>query len=277
MSHVLDYSRLLSLEEYIDVEHPVPYIYRCAHKNGTLVVFGADHSNEPTHQQFQALKKQFSHEKPTCVLLEGLQDEVLFRQLHEIIHQLSFTEAIERGGESLAAAWLAQHSGQTWQSIEPADHELLHYLASLGFSRQEIIMWTVMRLLPQYIRRQPAMSFVEYVQPFTAQTARAVWWSEAQQPVDTILTNVTELLGHDVSLHSERQASRYVSPLATVNRDGDYTVLNTIAAVATEYRDRVMLNHIARASSYCSAVLVVYGASHAVVQEPVLRSLYCRM
>jgi len=273
MRAVPDFTKLLSLEEYVALSHEVPYVYTCEPEDRKLTVFGADHSNDPEHPQFQQLEAIFETEEPHCVLIEGLQDEVVFTRLSSLLKNLHGEVAIQQGGESVYAAALALATGYTWGSVEPSDSALFSYLESLGFSRQNIVVWYALRLLPQYVRREETIHFNEYITPFLEQLARATGWSEAQQDSQKVLEEATQLLQRDLVLHSEAQALRYVSAVATLAHDQDYTVMNTISAVANEFRDRAMVQAIHTALCDYSSVLVVYGASHAVVQEPVLRAM----
>lgn len=273
MSLPLNFSKLLSIEEYAELDHPVPYAYEVNVAGKQLQVFGADHSNDPTHHQYHQLRDMFTALAPHCVLLEGIQDELTFSRLHHLVDGFSFDEAIEQGGEAVCAAKLALEQGSTWQSIEPTDIDLFTYLEGLGFERREIMSWAVLRLLPQYIRRDETMHFAEYLEPFLRQLARATGWSEAHVVPLRLLEEAAGIIGQSIQLHQETRAIGYTSPLAVTHRDGDYTLLNTIAAVATEYRDRAMLRVIEEALWHYESILVVYGASHAVMQESVLRSL----
>lgn len=268
-----DFSRLIPIEEYIAIEHDVPYQYALKQSDLELQIFGADHSNDPAHKQFLQLKELVDKNKPTCVLLEGLQDEVTFTHLHDLIAEMGEEEAIMRGGESVYAAHLALQNGVTWQSLEPADKDLYEYLEGLGFSREEIVTWSILRLIPQYLRRDEMVMMEDYLEPFRAQFAEATGWSEARAPMFNIVKWAHSIIGVAPSFTNEDKAMRYVSPLAVAERDNDYTVLNTIAATAANYRDRAMVKNITKAMQDFDSVLAVYGASHAVIQEPVFRSL----
>ena len=125
----------------------MPYVYTVPVGETTLTVFGADHSNDRHHSQFERLAALFE-QPPHCVLLEGLQDELLFRQLHQLVAAYTPEEAIEEGGEAVFAAQLACAAGSTWQSIEPDDQALFSYLEQLGFPRKNILGWALLRLLP---------------------------------------------------------------------------------------------------------------------------------
>jgi len=270
----LDYTKFIPIEACAHLEHALPYCYELEAGKSSVYILGAEHSNDSAHEQFALLKQLFEDRLPSCILLEGIQDELVFAHLHTIINKLDTVAAIMRGGEAVYAAQLALAAGTTWQSIEPTDTELFFYLEKFGYTRGEIIAWALLRLLPQYIRRSEVLHFADYVEPFLTQLKRATEWPELMIESRVLLSEAAVFVGGNIKLHSERAALSYTSPLATANRDHDYTVLNTIAATATEYRDRAMVRNIISASAHFTSLLVVYGASHAVRQEPVLRQYF---
>ena len=74
---------VMTLEEYTSSglisRHPRPYVYTIESRNtrGAVLVFGAEHTFDPNHKQFPAMKENWDRFNPTTALVEGNLDLIL--------------------------------------------------------------------------------------------------------------------------------------------------------------------------------------------------------
>jgi len=91
--------------------HPRPYIYKIESKNakGAVLVFGADHTKDPTDQQLPLIENEWNNFNPTVALVEG-----------RLGFLFSWTQdPVKTYGESGFVAGLAKSNGVKLYSWEP--------------------------------------------------------------------------------------------------------------------------------------------------------------
>jgi hypothetical protein len=99
-----------------------------------VTVIGAEHSRNPTHEQFEHIASAFDTERPTLVLFEGPDRGMAG----------SREETIRAGGESAFARLLANGTGVPARSLEPAPGEQLKALAG-AFPQDQVMLFFVLR------------------------------------------------------------------------------------------------------------------------------------
>jgi hypothetical protein len=189
----------------------------------------------------------------------------------ELLLHLSLEVAANRGGEAVYAVVQALRRGTAWQPVEPADDILFTYLLSLSFSKEEILTWYILRLLPQYIAQGETLSFDDYMEPFIAEIQQATKWQDISYEPQMLLAHAASVLGHDVVLHNFDRAFAYTDPRAVTKHDNDFTIFNTLSATADVLRDRTMVTKALTEVTKGKRVLLVCGVAHAVMQEPAYR------
>lgn len=115
---------IMSLEEYtssglINI-HARPYTYIVENKSGkgAVLVFGAEHTNDPENKQLPELKRQWEKFDPTVAMVEGRLG-FLFSWFQDPVRKL---------GEGGLAAKLAKANGVKLYSWEPGRDAEIEYL-----------------------------------------------------------------------------------------------------------------------------------------------------
>lgn len=80
-------------------------------------------------------------------------------------------------------------------------------------------------------------------------------------------------IGKNIDVENDEQTLDYVDPIPWEDKRDKQTVLNQVARATSQYRDAFMVSEIAKALETHKKIFVVFGASHAVMQEPALREL----
>lgn len=106
---------VMTLEEYTSSglisRHPRPYVYTIESRNtrGAVLVFGAEHTFDPNHKQFPAMKENWDRFNPTTALVEGNLDLIL----------TWFFNPVKASGEGGYTQELAKSKGIKIYSWEP--------------------------------------------------------------------------------------------------------------------------------------------------------------
>lgn len=106
---------IMTLEEYTSTglisTHPRPYIYTVESKKtkGAVMVFGAEHTFDPGHKQFPAMKENWDKFNPTLAMVEGNLDLIL----------TWFFNPVKASGEGGYTQKLARSKGIKLYSWEP--------------------------------------------------------------------------------------------------------------------------------------------------------------
>ncbi len=106
---------VMTLEEYTSSglisRHPRPYVYTIERRNtrGAVLVFGAEHTFDPNHKQFPAMKENWDRFNPTTALVEGNLDLIL----------TWFFNPVKASGEGGYTQELAKSKGIKIYSWEP--------------------------------------------------------------------------------------------------------------------------------------------------------------
>src|SRR6056297_3318798 len=262
---------VLTPEQYARVKHSTPYLYTLGEGDAALCFVGSQHSTDPTHEQFAAITGAFARHRPDLVIVEGMQNLSSSESTDRFIDQLDYNSAISRGGESVFAIKQALDRGVSWQCPEPTDQALMRPLLLELYTPDQLVAWYTLRILGQYHRRKETMPFVGYVSPFLTYLAHATGWSTEQCSLERGLATASTVLGHTPNLYNRERAEEYTDPIPWPQRWEQQTLFNEITRAAVQYRDRTIVKRVAAAVAAGRRPLVVYGAGHAVMQEPAYR------
>lgn len=265
--------RRLTPEQYAQKKHTKPYLYTLGTGDDALTFIGAEHSTDPSHEQFAVIGNKMFEQKPDMLLVEGVQAIDGMASTEKFIKGLTEHEAITRGGESIYAVKRAIECGIPWGCPEPEDTDLYSYLIQSYYSRTEVFAWHLLRFLPQFLRRDEQLNFRGYVAPFLAQFKQATGWSHFDYTFENAYTAATQMLGHEINEHNLDIAYSYTDPVPWSHRWDQQTIFNEISRIASAYRDDYLVTTVATEMLAGKKVMVVYGASHAVMLEPVFRDL----
>ena len=262
---------LLTPEQYARVRHTTPYLYTLGTGDDALCFVGTTHTTDPAHEQFDVIDQMFHDHAPDVVLVEGVQNLTEGAGIDRFIRTLDRESAITRGGESVYTIKRALEHNVSWACPEPSDQALMRHLLLQLYTPDQLVAWYTLRILGQYHRREETMPFVAYVNPFLSYLARATNWSDRQCSLEHALATVASTLGHTPNLYNRERAEEYTDPIPWPNRWEQQTLYNEITRAALQFRDRAIVKEVATALAAGKRPLVVYGAGHAVIQEPAYR------
>lgn len=113
---------IMSLDEYTSSglinTHARPYLYGVEKNNGAVLVFGAEHTNDPDDNQFQLMQKQWKEFRPTIAMVEGRLG-FLFSWMQDPVEEL---------GEGGFTAKMARSDGIELYSWEPGREAEVEFL-----------------------------------------------------------------------------------------------------------------------------------------------------
>jgi hypothetical protein len=137
------YNKVLSFEEYSAISYEHPYFYSTESNGQILYYFGAEHSKDVLHPQFEILKEKWreflnkTKSKKRVVFFEG---KVILGQLSTL------EESIKKYGESGAIVFLANQlsvfSYRPESGIKVEVKKLLNF-----FSKDEIFYFYIARAI----------------------------------------------------------------------------------------------------------------------------------
>lgn len=268
---------VLTPEQYARVRHDTPYLYTLGKGDEALCFVGARHTTDSTDTLFTTIEEQFTAQTPDVVVLEGVQNIGGQAGTERLVRSLRREEAIERGGEPIFTLKHALSTDTPWLCPEPSDDALMRYLTLQLYSPDTLVAWYTLRLLNQYYRRAETVPFPAYVTPFLSFLADTTGWSASSTcSYENALATATRVLGHEPNLHNAERAEEYTDPIPWPHRWEQQTRFNEITRAALQYRDRHMVRRVSDELLQGKKVLVVYGAGHAVMQEPAYRYLLTR-
>ncbi|NUT01597.1 MAG: hypothetical protein HOP96_11540 [Sphingomonas sp.] len=103
-------------------------------RSDSATVIGAEHSRDPSHEQFGRIVSAFETARPTLALFEGPDRGVA----------ASREETIRAGGESALARLLAKSAGIPARSLEPSPSDQVKALAR-AFPQDQVMLFFVLR------------------------------------------------------------------------------------------------------------------------------------
>ena len=265
---------IMTAEEYSQIEHETPYIFELKAGDKELHYFGSRHSRNSEDELFSKIEQAFNESSPDIVFVEGISARGDVEKFNEKVKEASREEIIDHTGEPGFTLKLAVEKGVEWQSPEPSDKDLYDYLQEQGFLKDEIFAWDVFHILPQYNRQMDKQSFKEYVSRFIESFEKNTNWEEFNYSYEHAIQLGEQILGKKIDVEDEPNGTDYIDPIPWEEKKDKQTVLNRIGEASSLFRDRKIVNDIAEALETHKKVFVVYGASHAAMQEPALRKLF---
>jgi len=266
----------MTFEEYAGIEHPTPYVFELEKDNKRLVYFGASHSNIPRDPLFNKLQAKFDQTQPELVFVEGvMRFQERKKELIESLQHADRDQVINEGGESLFTLKLAAEAGVEVDVPEPSDKSIIRNLLQQGFSPDAIFAHEVYLIIDQYYRIPERPDLEKYLSRYINEFQSVTNWSgfeyslaHAQQIGETIWGR------EKANPHVAKFAGPRVDPTPSKETAKYQTMISKIARETSYARDRFMVKKIQEALEGYNRLFVVFGASHAVMQEGALRKLF---
>lgn len=229
-----------------------------------LYYFGSAHTNKIGDPLFTEIKAAFDGTKPQLVLVEGV--ESINSNKEETMakgKKMSLEDSIKYG-ESGYALKLAIDAGIDFESPEPSFNIEIQMLLDSGYSKKDIFNFYMYRSVYQYQRENQERSVEGLGRFLKFHSEKFNGWSENE-----IGSFVNELYS-GIELNSQKY-EKSTDPIPWKGQK--QLVTNEIARASSNFRDKYIIGKMAEALKRYDKIFVVYGASHAVKQEPAIRAL----
>lgn len=267
-------SSIMTAEEYSRTEHEMPYLFELKAGEKQLRYFGSFHVMDPEDPVFEQIEKSFNEIDPDIVLVEGVSILGDTESFNTQVKAESREQAIKEMGESGFVLKLALDKGIEWRSPEPPDQSIYDHLLQEGFSKEQVFTWDVFRILPQYARLVEKHGFENYVSRFIKEFKNSTNWEEFDYSYGNAMHLGEQILGKRIDVENVPDASSLTSPIPSDEAKENQTVLNRVNEATSLFRDQRIVTDIAEALKTHKRIFIVYGFSHAVMQESALRKLF---
>ncbi|HJV33403.1 MAG TPA: hypothetical protein VJ694_05240 [Patescibacteria group bacterium] len=284
---------IMTFKEYAETEHPTPYVFELGEGGRELEYYGSRHVTDPEDPLFDDVRRKFGaflerHEPEECVVfIEG--------GLHPAGAFGSDEEAAKMG-EPAFTQRLAERAGVKVASPEPGEDLQTEAMRAEGFGDDEIAAYWI-------IKQMKYAHDIEGRVPTARDLGR--WFLSAREwtgadwvPGAPDKKELRERLAagddevwkrvEDIGAAAEARlkdvfktsagkefdlsmAEAYSDP---ADLSGMKSRFNRIAAISSEVRDREIVRAVGEAVAAGKSAFVVYGASHAVMQEPAFKKLF---
>lgn len=270
------YEGFMSFEQYFEREHETPYVFHVEGGEKKITYFGdgkkgGGHSFDPDDPQFAEVEKLFHTTKPDLVIVEGIGSRIHEADAREKVLGYKRAELTKKAGQAGFVAHIAFENNVEVDSPEPEEKDLVHHLQSLGFEREEIFVHNMYTIISQYHSLVDKPDFKTYLQRSIDLFEKNSTWEGFDYSIENLEEIAKKIWPDDYHFDSPSQVRDDPTPRSIA---GDHqTVVNRIAMESSYYRDAYMIRRIRKYLETKKNILIVFGASHAVMQEPAIRKL----
>ena len=256
-----------------DNQPAYPFVLAYAANGRRLVFVAAEHGNAADSPTFALIAQTFAQWPAHAVILEGVPSDwpANAPQVMAIAAQPIGDYGFDPNGETGVAVRGAVAVGAQIFGGEPADADVRLAAAAVGVSDEDLLGFYVLRVLPQLLRERQFVALDEprakaLIEQELAQSRRALGLPLAVLPDAAAFADWYQRTnGKPINAGF---ADDELGPLV----DGRWGS-NRIAAAIAQARDSHLLSVIADKLNSHDAVIVVYGASHAMIARPALDAM----
>jgi hypothetical protein len=263
---------LMTAQQYAELGgHVRPYIYEVADEGATIHYVGFGHSNDPENAQFKTVEHDYASFNPDLVVVEGINNlENRQAEMEDLLRDNSKEEIIRRSGETGLAAKLAFDQGIDYVSPEPHFDDEIAFLLQRGFSQEDIIAAYIARQITGFQRKERRGTFETEMESQIKELASGLKLDHID--LGQALSRIEEITGKPLDLEDAELYRHLSDPIPWPDKD-NFGVTNQIAQVSALYRDNHMMQRLKEYKEKYKRIFIVFGASHAVMQEPAIRKM----
>lgn len=263
---------LMSAQQYAELGgHARPYIYEVADDAVTIHYVGFGHSNDPENAQFKTVEHDYANFNPDLVVVEGINNlENRQAEMENLLSGNSKEDIIRQSGETGLAAKLAFDRGIDYVSPEPSFDEEIAFLLQRGFSQEDIIAAYIARQITGFQRKESRGTFEAEMEAQLRELESALKLDHVD--LQQALKRIEEITGKPLNLEDKELYRHLSDPIPWPDKD-DFGVTNQIAQASSLYRDNYMMQRLKEYKDKYKRIFIVFGASHAVMQEPAIRKM----
>lgn len=265
----------MTFEEYAEMHHETPHVFTVENGGKQVVYFGTEHSRDPDNPMFGEIEQKFREANPQIVFVEGMGG--LEDRKQEAIKKLkerSNEEVIRELGEPGFTLKLAVEASVDMESPEPKFSDEINHLIQGGFSQDEIFAFYMYRQVEQYHRTPKKPELEKYLEPYIDELQRATRWKGFDYSVDHLEEVGKRIWGEKSGLDNAEIAKERIDPVPWPDMRDKQTVVNEIARQSSYHRDRYIVERMKKVMTNKNRLFVIFGASHAVMQEQAIRKLF---
>jgi hypothetical protein len=246
----------MTWQEYQQGDFDKPYTFRYRGAAGTLIYFGAEHSNRPEHPQFTMIENLWRELQPQVALIEGrLPPTAISREA-----------AIQGQGEPGFVGYLARRDGVPVISMDASLAEQAQALAAARYPLDQVKLYFILRQVVRGKRfgDQAALEG-DGLTAYLRILGDTPHLSGEPLTETAVATTFRKYFGDAGSYRDAIQG--WFDPLGQVNW------VNQASKDLADYRNRAMVRQLIAQLASGKRVLAVAGRTHTIMQEAALRYL----
>jgi hypothetical protein len=246
----------MSWAEYSRHSYTWPYLVNIyTPDGGSLLYFGARHSNNPNDPQFLDIEYWWTQFKPDIALNEGGNPPVLKTR----------DEAISKAGEPGLVRFLAARDKIPVRSLDPSRSEQVAVLRK-KYSAEQIKMSFILGQMTEYGR---IIGGEESPEDHLKKTIDVL---NSEPGLDVEPKSISELESVFRRICPEQGSYKNAKP-SWFDPNIRGNPFNAISRDNNDFRDRYMLDLVTHTVREKKRVFAVVGASHVVMQEDAIREI----
>ncbi len=256
---------ILSYDQYAQAEargFAIPYIVEIEHAGQKLLFYGAEHTNDPAHPQFEDLESKWNNfvaeTNMPVMLVEGRYNELPNDETSDKIG------SIVRGGETQFAVHLARRDNVDVHSPEPDRLDEANQLAA-EYGKDNVVFFYIMRQVAWWNRQAQKPDIKHEAAKMLEQMSNVYAWDGVDFSVEHISKMHQELFGKTLPWDNNSWSYQLTTPVS------QQYVTNQLARTSGELRDQYLLRQIVDYWQDGKSPFIVFGSAHAVCLEPALQ------
>lgn len=238
------------------------YIYEIEKHGQVLCYIGVAHIYSLEDKQVEGLRNKFSefvqktvgHNR--VVLTEGGKRPIASSE----------EEAMKAGGEpNLVTFWAAMENIVTFSPEPDRQVEVSHLLEQ--FSREEVMHYYFARQVNQWNLMKRPESLESYMEKTLKRHSEFLNWKGFDFSLENMIRVHEEITGQEFNPEDWEFFQALSGPKKNV------AVTNKVCARSIRFRDAYIVSEILRLWKENKDIFIVYGRTHAIMQEPALKKL----
>jgi len=254
---------LLTEEQFLERSINSPYCFKLEKNNQFLYYFGANHSNDPEDKQNSLLREFFQE----FSLISNNREKIVFIESLPIANDCSSErEMIIKHGERGLISFLAKEKNIRCLNIDQTFSEEAIELIK-KFELGYVFYYYFVRNVRSWLKKYRNKTFDEILIMSIEDCHKKI--GELSKGFDLNLVKKVhfEIFGKELDSSEICNIERAPVPIY------EDSIINEIARKSSRLRDENLLRNIEKEWVIGNDVFVVYGFSHSVKEEPVLREL----
>lgn len=255
---------LMTYEEYAEraITPGKSYIFEIEKDGRLLDYIGVAHIYDLNDEQIPSLRSKFTdfvqrtngHDR--VVLTEGGKRPVASNE----------EEAIKAGGEpNLVTFWAAQENIETFSPEPDRQAEANHLLEQ--FNREEVMHYYFVRQVNQWNLMKRPEGLEGYMEKTLKRHSEFLNWDGFDFSLENMIRVHKEITGQEFDPEKWEFFQALSDPRKNV------AVTNKVCARSSRFRDAYIVSEILRLWKENKDIFMVYGRTHAIMQEPAIRKL----